>query len=139
MTVPEPFWSRLPGFRLCTSLWGSLLVIDVARGAPPWVSILLVGLVVALSSLGQSPGLALIAGGIGWLVVTGFVVNDLGVLAVSGWADALRLLVLLGAAELGSLGGRQLEATLASRRRAEPETHRTPKVLAPAGSRPGER
>ena len=136
MTVPEPFWARLPGFRLYTSLWGSLLAVDVARGAPPWVPILLVGVVVVLSSFGQSPGVALISGGIGWLVVTGFVVNDFGVLALSGWADALRLLALLGAAEIGSVGGRRLDAILASRGRAEPD--RTPKVLAPAGARPGE-
>jgi len=128
--VAQTFWSRQPGFRMFTALWGSLAAVDLAKAAPPAVALALVALVALLSSVGQRIGPALAVGGICWLVATGFVVNDLGVLAVAGWPDAVRLVALLAVAVLGSVLGRR-------HRRAFPAPvrgSRTAKVLAGAGA-----
>ena len=135
----------MPAFRLFVSLWGSLLAVDVARSAeaPGWVAVLLVGAVVGFSSLGQWAPAALLVGGIGWLVVTGFVVNDYGVLALSGLADLGRLGALLAAALLGTRMHRRGDALTATGERADHYGVRTFQQLAPAGTiaprQPGER
>jgi hypothetical protein len=137
--VPEPAWplpAGLPAFRLFVSLWGSLLAVDVARSvdAPGWVAALLVGAVVGLSSLGQSAPAALLVGGIGWLVVTGFVVNNRGDLALSGPADLGRLGALLAVALLGSRMPRLRDALKVTGERGEHDAGRTSQPLAPAGT-----
>jgi hypothetical protein len=47
-------------------------------------------------------------GVVGWLFLTGFDVNSLGNLRVSGWGDAIRLLVLIAMAPTTALAGRLL-------------------------------
>ena len=148
MIVPEPAWplpAGLPAFRLFVSLWGSLLAVDVARSvdAPGWVAALLVGAVVGLSSLGQWAPAALLVGGIGWLVVTGFVVNHQGDLSLSGPADLGRLGALLGVALLGCRMPRLRGALKVRGERADHDAGRTVRQLVPAGTvaprHPGER
>jgi hypothetical protein len=57
---------------------------------------------------------ALAVGLIGWLFVTGFVVNDGGALRLTGAADLGRLLALLGVAQACALAGRHPHAIVAS-------------------------
>ena len=135
---------HLQGFRLFTSFWGSLLAVDVARGvhAPPWAAMLLVVAVVGLSSLGQWTPAALMIGGIGWLVVTGFVVNAYGELALTGLADLGRLGVMLAVSLLGSRVRWHFDAIQTPVGRVESSRRHVSTALATAGGagvrQPGE-
>ena len=86
-----------PPYRLFVVFWGGLAVVDVARAAdaPDSTQIGLLAVLVAACCLGQGRGTTLAVAGVGWLVVTGFVVNDYGELTFTDPADAARL-VLLG-------------------------------------------
>ena len=135
----------MPAFRLFVSRWGSLLAVDLARSvnSPAWVAVLLVGAVVGFSSLGQWAPAALLVGGIGWLVVTGFVVNHQGDLSLSGPADLGRLGALLGVGLLGWRLPRLRGALTVRGERADHDAGRTVRQLVPAGTiaprHPGER
>ena len=98
----------MPEFRLFACFWGSMAALDVGRAADasPAVRTLLVAVVVAGCSKGLGPVPALAVGVIGWLFVTGFVVNDGGALRLTGVADLVRLVVLLGVAQACALAGR---------------------------------
>lgn len=95
---------HLPGFRLFAAVWGSMLAVDVGRGlsGSAWVPTTLVAATVCLCSLRQHPAVVVASGLTGWLFVTGFVVNDDGVLAVSGAADLGRLVLLVTSAGCGA-------------------------------------
>ena len=95
--------------RLFVALWGGLAVVDVSRAgqAPPTVQVLLLTTLAGVCSVGQRVGAALAVAGIVWLVTLGFVVNTMGVLAVTGTADARRLALLV----LVALGATTLRVT----------------------------
>jgi hypothetical protein len=95
---------QLPGLRVSAALWGSLLAVDVGRllSDSPLLPTTLVAVTVGLCSLRQHAAVVAAAGLIGWLVVTGFVVNADGVLAVSGAGDLGRLVLLLTCAAGGA-------------------------------------
>ena len=65
-------------------------MVDVARAgqAPPTVQVLLLTTLAGVCSVGQRVGAALAVAGIVWLVTLGFVVNTMGVLRLTGTADA---------------------------------------------------
>ena len=86
--------------RLFVALWGGLALVDAARvgQAPPNVQFLALAALAGACSIGQGLGAALAVAGIVWLVTLGFVVNSLGVLAITGPADGLRLALLVLAA-----------------------------------------
>jgi hypothetical protein len=101
----HPRWLvRLPAFRFFVVFWGCLLAVDVGRLLSPaaWSSSMLLALTVCLCSLGQGPGLVVAAAVTGWLVLTGFVVNDGGALVLTGAADLGRFLLLVACACLGA-------------------------------------
>jgi len=106
--------AQLPEFRLFVCFWGSMAALGVGRaaGAPNPVRALLVAVVVAGCGWGLRAGPAVAVGAIGWLFVTGFVVNDAGVLRLTGVGDLGRLVVLLGVAQVGVLADRNLYAIL---------------------------
>lgn len=92
--------TRKPDLALAWAFGGSFVVVTAAHvlGLPHYVSLSLVGVVTALSArrapLGQAVGGAVL----GWLFVTGFVMNGYGELRYHGFADVERLLLLLGVA-----------------------------------------
>jgi hypothetical protein len=65
---------------------------------PGSVGLLLVMVVVALSSLDATWAATLGGAMLGWLFVTGFVINQFGELRIAGTGDAWRLLLLVGVA-----------------------------------------
>jgi hypothetical protein len=85
-----------PSYRLFVVFWGGLALIDVARlaHAPSLWQITLLAALVAACCLSQRRGTALAVAGVGWLLVTGFVVNEYGELHFTGPADGLRLAIL---------------------------------------------
>ncbi len=93
--------------RLFAAYWGCLGLVDLTRSAPDVVGVAAVAVLVAGLSVRQRPLVALALAGTGWLFVTGFVVHSLGVLAVGGPADAVRLGVLVAAATAVSALGRR--------------------------------
>ena len=136
--------AQLPEFRLFACFWGSMAALDVGRAADasPAVRTLLVAVVVAGCSLGLRPVPALAVGLIGWLFVIGFVVNDGGMLRLTGVADLGRLVGLLGVAQACALAGRHPHAVLAprarsgrDRRRELPSPVRAERVDATVGNR----
>lgn len=98
--------------RLFVVLWGGMALVDVARHAHAThpLQVLLLAALVGLCCLRQPVGPALAIAGLGWLVVTGFVVHRYGDLAWSGSADLTRLGVIVGAALLGVLLSRPYAA-----------------------------
>ncbi len=109
MTVRAPasadLWLvQLPGFRFFATFWGSLLAVDIGRlvSVAVWAPTMLVAGTVCLCSIGQRPVLVAAAGLTGWLIVTGFVVNGDGTLALTGAADVGRLFLLLTSAYVGA-------------------------------------
>jgi K+-sensing histidine kinase KdpD len=86
--------------RFLATYWGSVLVVDLTR--PLGQAVCLVALVglVAACSVHQHVAVAIALGLVAWLFVTGFVVNPLGLLAVHGPADAVRLALLTTVAAL---------------------------------------
>lgn len=136
--------ARLPEFRLLACFWGSVTTLDVgsAAGAPRWLRTLLVAMVVAACSLRLRTVPALAMGLIGWLLVTGFVVNEAGVLRLTGAGDLGRLVVLLAVALGGALAGRNLHAILTplarrgrDRRRTVPRPAQAERIDATVGKR----
>jgi hypothetical protein len=104
-SVPAESWLfQLPGARFFGAFWGSLLAVDIGRvvSAAVWAPTLLVAGTVCLCSIGQRAVLVAAAGLTGWLIVTGFVVNDGGALVLTGVADVGRLVLLLTCACLGA-------------------------------------
>ena len=111
--------AELPAFRLFAAYWGSLLAIDVGKVLPisSWMAVSLVALVVAACSFGQRGLVAAGTGLIGWLFVTGFVVNDSGALLVKGPGDLGRLVLFVAIAGFSAASGRHLDAILTPTRR----------------------
>ena len=93
---PVP-WAGLAGIRLGAVLWGGLAVVDVARvtGAPSYAVEGVLAMLVTASSIGTRTSTALGAALIGWMIVNGFVVHQLGVLGFDGTPDLARLLLLV--------------------------------------------
>ena len=86
--------------RLFGVFWGSLVVVDLATvlAVPSAVAVGGVALVVALGSWRQTTPTLLVAAGMGWLFVNGFLVNHLGQLGWDGLPDLWRLLLLTAVA-----------------------------------------
>lgn len=130
--VVEGGWlRRLPESRLLLSFWGALLAVDagMATDASPVVSVVMVALVAAACSAGQRAVVAVPIGLVGWLVVTGFVVNDYGELALTGSGDLWRLVALLAMALVAGDGGRVIDAILTRSGRGDiAERHTFPKA-----------
>ena len=91
---------RLEATRLAVALWGGLAVLDLAHlaGAAPLVQFALVALLVAGCSRGVRRPTALCVAGIGWLLVNGFVVHQLGQLGFVGAADLASATLLVAVA-----------------------------------------
>ena len=103
--APAEGWLfELPGVRFFGAFWGSLLAVDIGRlvSAGAWTPTLLVAATVCLCCVGQKAVLVAAVGLAGWLIVTGFVVNDGGDLVLTGAADVGRLLLLLTSAYVGA-------------------------------------
>lgn len=99
---------HLPASRVFVALWGGLLVVDLARTTGLGVAGQVTALVVlaAAAAIGTDTGTALAVAGTAWLVVTGFVINQFGVLDWSGPGDLGRLGVLTFASLTGAGVGR---------------------------------
>ena len=72
------------------------MTVAHALALPASVGLLLVTVVVALSSLDATWAATLGGALLGWLFVTGFVINQFGELRIAGTGDAWRLLLLVG-------------------------------------------
>jgi hypothetical protein len=98
---------HLPAYRVGVMLWGGLAAIDLARAvaAPAAVQTIAVAALVAGPSRHVSRAAGLLVAGTGWRLVDGFVVDDDGLLAWHGVADAVRLGVLVAVALVA--GGRR--------------------------------
>jgi hypothetical protein len=89
-------WS--PAGRLFITLWGGLLVVDVARPAGALVAGALVVALVACCGVGQSLLASTGIAATGWLVINGFVQHQYGELGfgrASWWLLAAVLVVVL--------------------------------------------
>ena len=93
--------------RLFAAYWGSLLLVDLTHGVRS-LALPAVALLVAALSTGRTVAVAVCVAVIGWLFVTGFAVNSLGELRVTGPADGVRVAVLLAGAMLGRLASRHV-------------------------------
>jgi hypothetical protein len=82
--------------------WGGLAAIDVCQAvhAPPVVQLGVVVAMVAGCCLHATFVTGVAVAGVAWLLVNGFVVNELGRLHVDGVPDLLRAALLLGVALL---------------------------------------
>jgi hypothetical protein len=89
-----------PSYRLFVMLWGGLAAIDVGHllGAPPLVLLTVVTAVTAGCCVRTSRTTAIGVAAVGWLLVNGFVVNELGDLRLTGVGDLLDGVLLLGVA-----------------------------------------
>jgi hypothetical protein len=126
--VVEGGWlTRLPESRLLLSFWGALLAVDagMVAGVSRVISIVLVAVVVAACSARQRAVVAVPIGFVGWLVVTGFVINDYGELALTGSGDLWRLVALLAMALVSGNGGKLLDEILTRSARVEATGRRT--------------
>lgn len=92
-------WSDLAGLRVGVVLWGGLALLDLARltGAPSYAELGAVAVLVAVASIGASPGTRVGCALVGWLLVDGFVEHRYGVLGF-GPADPAVIALLLGLA-----------------------------------------
>lgn len=92
--------TRYDGVRVAAAFGGCYLAVTVAAtaGVPAPAAVLLVALLVGVCSVGAGAPAALGSALLGWLFVTGFVVNRDGVLRLTGSADVVRLVVLLAVA-----------------------------------------
>ena len=88
----------LPSFRAFLMLWGGFLLAIVVRGTGPVLAVAAFAAAAATLSVGIRLSGALAVAAVAWLVANGFVVHDYGTLAWTGFADALRLGILLAAA-----------------------------------------
>jgi hypothetical protein len=101
--------SRPAGFNLASAFGISFLLVAVSDvvGLPTYWAVALIALVVALCSTGATWPASLGVGVIGWLFVTGFVVNSLGELHITGLSDVGRLLLLVGVAVVSTAASRR--------------------------------
>jgi hypothetical protein len=90
----------LQATRPLVALWGGLALVDMGRmvGASPRAQVVMIVALVAGCSYGDSWVVAVCVGGIGWLVVNGFVVHQLGQLGFVGTSDLVRAALFLGVA-----------------------------------------
>jgi hypothetical protein len=95
------------GFRF--GLGGGLVFVAtgalVAGGAPPDLGVAALLVVSTVAALALDLRYAVALGAVGWAFATGFAVNSLGTLTVSG-ADLLRLAAFLACAGLAAWLGR---------------------------------
>jgi hypothetical protein len=77
----------------------------VAGGAPPGLGVAVLLAVTTVGALVLDLRYALALGALGWAFATGFAVNSLGTLTVTG-ADLLRLAAFIGCAVLAAWLGR---------------------------------
>ncbi len=98
--TPRLHFVDLQATRPLIAFWGGLALVDVGRlaGASPLVQVAAITALVAGCSYGGSLVVAACVGGIGWLVVNGFVVHQLGQLDFVGTSDVLRAALFLGVA-----------------------------------------
>lgn len=73
------------------------------------------------------PLAVLATAGMGWSFATGFLVNQHGELALTGWPDLWRLALLMTAGAIGIGWGRLRELVRQGARRAAPERRRRPR------------
>jgi hypothetical protein len=94
----------MPGCRLAAALFGGLAVVDVTRiaGTPAGLQAMLLAALACACCLRQSLLTALAVTVTVWLVATGFVVNEYGLISLTGAADAVRLVAFATAALLGT-------------------------------------
>lgn len=100
----------LDGLRVCLAFGASYLAVtaSVAAGLSVVGGCWLVAVSIALICVGARPSVAVGCGLLGWLFVTGFLVNQEGVLHLAGLGDLWRLLLMvavpLAASGLGRRG-----------------------------------
>ena len=94
----------MPGCRLAVALFGGLAVVDVTRlaGIPDDLQAMLLAALACACSVRQSWPTALAVTVTVWLVATGFVVNEYGLISWTGAADVVRLAAFATAALLGT-------------------------------------
>lgn len=90
----------LPSYRVFVIFWGGLAAIDVCQAvdAPPAVQLAVVVALVAGCCRHAAVLTGIAVAGVAWLLVNGFVVNQLGTLHLDGFPDLLRAVLLLGVA-----------------------------------------
>lgn len=94
----------------------------VLKGRPWATAFLAIALAVALWSRHVPLVAGMALGVIGWLFLTGFIINGQGEIRLSGWADVIRLAVLIGIAPVVALLSRPREPrTLEAGMPAAPE------------------
>lgn len=95
---------HLPGCRLGLALFGGLALVDAARlaGTPADLQSMLLAALACACCVRQSCLTAIAVTATTWLVATGFVVNEYGLLTWTGGGDAVRLLAFGAAAWLGT-------------------------------------
>ena len=91
-----------PSVRVAGVLWVGLALVDLTRTAPSYAGVGALTLLVIACSVGARVRTAAAAGVIGWLLVTGFVVNHDGTLRYDGPSDLVRLGLLVGVGLLAS-------------------------------------
>jgi hypothetical protein len=107
-SLPDPV--RQPaGFNLASAFGVSFLLVAASHvvGLSTFWAVSLIALVVAVCSAGATWPASLGVGVIGWLFVTGFVINSLGELHVTGLSDVSRLLLLVGVAVFSTAASRR--------------------------------
>jgi hypothetical protein len=107
-SLPDPV-RRPAGFNLASAFGASFLLVAVSHvvGLSTFWAVSLIALVVGVCSTGATWPASLGVGVIGWLFVTGFVINSLGELHVTGLSDVWRLLLLVGAAVVSTAASRR--------------------------------
>ena len=108
----------LDGLRVCLAFGASYLAVtaSVAAGLSVVGGCWLVAVSIALICVGARPSVAVGCGLLGWLFVTGFLVNQEGVLHLAGLGDLWRLLVMVAVPLAASAVGRRGSTVLAARR-----------------------
>jgi hypothetical protein len=101
--------SQPAGFNLAAAFSTSLLLVAASQvvALPAYWAVALIVIVVALCSTGATWPASLGVALIGWLFVTGFVINSLGELHVTGLSDLWRLLLLVGVAVVSTAASRR--------------------------------
>ena len=136
---PRPRATQPAGFNLAAAFTTSLLLVAGAHVVelPTYWAVALIAIGVGLCSTGATWRASLGVAVIGWLFVTGFVINRLGELHVTGLPDAWRLLLMVGVAVVSTAASRHGVRTgrrLDVLRPAEPSTATV--VAQPAGFEP---
>lgn len=105
----RPQVSQPAGFNLAAAFGASSLLVAASHvvGLPTYWAVALIALVVALCSTGGTWPASLGVGVIGWLFVTGFVINSRGELHITGSPDVWRLLLMVGVAVLSTAVSRR--------------------------------